>query len=282
MKHVLLLGHPVAHSISPAFQQAAFDHLGIKIHYEACDTPAEELHERIKLLRSSQYLGANVTLPHKLRALDLADEASSEATLAGAANTLVKQNGRLVACNTDIGGFLLALREDAGFDPHGSSALVLGAGGAARAVVVALMQAGAAQITVLNRNAGRANALITSLGSASATRLRAGPLAEAELARIAVYNILVNCTSVGMAGAPASDGSPVPEWALTPGVLVVDVVANPLVTPLLRLAQGRGCPTLGGLAMLVYQGAQAFQLWTGCEAPVSVMVRAAREAMGGS
>ena len=277
-KVVGLIGHPVSHSVSPRFQQAAFDRLGLDIRYEAWDTLESEFADRVAALRRPRFLGANVTLPHKHRALELADERAPEALLAGAANTLVSSGVRLVAHNTDVGGFLLALREEARFEPRGRRAVVLGAGGAARAVVVALAQEGAAAITVLNRDRERAARLAAELGAATQAPLTSRPLAEAAEA-IAGCELLVHCTSLGLAGTTGADRSILPDEALHRGLLVVDIVANPAWTPLLRQARARGCATLAGLPMLVYQGALAFELWTGQAAPVAVMMSAARSAM---
>jgi shikimate dehydrogenase len=274
-----LIGHPVGHSVSPRFQQAAFDALGLDARYEAWDTLDCELDQRIAGLRNPDMLGANVTLPHKQRALELADEASAEALLAGVANTLVNRDGRLCAHNTDVGGFLRALREEARFDPAGKRAVLLGAGGAARAVAVALMQQRVASITVLNRSPGRAERLIEDLRPHTSAALRAGSL-DSAAAAIAGCELLVHCTSLGLAATANADRTAVPEAALHAGLLVVDIVANPIWTPLLQRARARGCVTLGGLAMLVSQGALAFELWTGREAPLPVMLSAARAAMG--
>lgn len=278
---VLLLGHPVGHSISPRFQQAAFDHLKLPVRYEACDTLEAELAARVRSLRDGRYLGANVTVPHKQCVPPLVDEYSDEVGITGATNCVVGTAGRLIGHNTDVGGFRKALLDVGGFEVAGRKVVVFGAGGAARAVVLALCLDRAAQVLVLNRNAHRAEQLVSDLESAAKPCLLTAsfdrPLAET----VASCDLLVNCTSLGMAGSEFQGQSPLPRGvSLKHGAFVVDIVANPIWTPLLLQAQEQGCATLGGLAMLVYQGALAFSLWTGLPAPIEIMMREARAAMG--
>ena len=156
---ISLIGHPVAHSISPAFQQAALDELGVDASYEAWDTPPDGLPGAIERLRSGTVLGANVTVPHKVEAMRLVDEPDGLCELVGAVNTIVNRDGRLHATNTDVAGILSALGA-VGSKLTGKNIVVIGAGGAARAVVVAMRRAGAAQVTVANRTESRARALI--------------------------------------------------------------------------------------------------------------------------
>lgn len=274
-----LIGDPVAHSVSPAFQQAAFDALGIDARYEAWRTSGAELAARVASLRRPAVLGANVTVPHKQAVMPLLGEIDDAAERVGAVNTIVSRGGRLSGFNTDIAGFIAALREDGGLDPAGLRVGVLGAGGAARAVVWGLLAAGAARVLVLNRTVGRATGLVAELAGerGSAAVLPADAGAAAGL--LAGCDLLVNCTAVGMRHSGADTASPLPAEAIPPGAFVADIVANPLQTPLLRAAAIRGCRTLGGLAMLVRQGAASFELWTGRPAPLEVMFAAARRAM---
>jgi shikimate dehydrogenase len=277
-----LIGDPVAHSVSPAFQQAAFDALGIAARYEAWQTPAAALPARVAALRAPGVLGANVTVPHKQAVMPLLDDLDPAARRAGAVNTIVNRDGRLIGFNTDIAGFITALREDGGLDPAGMTAAVLGAGGAGRAVVVALLDAGAARILVLNRTVDRAEALVRDLTDGSG-RLAAGALPSRadHAAPLRAAGLLVHCTSIGMRHSRDEGALPIPAEAIPPDAFVADIVANPLVTPLLRAARERGCRTLGGLPMLVRQGAASFELWTGQPAPVDVMAAAATRAMMG-
>ncbi len=277
-KRVGLIGDPVVHSISPVFQQAAFDALALAARYEAWHTPAAVLAERIAGLRAPDILGANVTVPHKQAVLPLLDRLHPLAARTGAVNTIVNEGGRLVGYNTDITGFLEALRLDGGIDPQGTRAVVLGAGGAARAVVLALLDAGASRVRVLNRTAARAAALVAELADGRGDSAALEPDQAARL--LAGADLVVNCTTVGMRHSAQERDLPVPADAIPAGTMVVDIVANPPVTAFLAAAAERGCRTLGGLPMLVRQGAAAFALWTGLQAPVSVMMDAAYRVMG--
>lgn len=246
MKRVGLIGDPVAHSISPVFQQAAFDALAIAAHYEAWRTPAAALPERVAGLRAPEMLGANVTVPHKQAVLPLLDQLHPAAARAGAVNTIVNEGGRLIGHNTDITGFLDALRLDGGVEPKGARAVVIGAGGAARAVVIALLDAGVARLRVLNRTPARAAALVAELADGRGEAAALEPDRVASL--LAGADLVVNCTTVGMRHSAQEHALPVPVEALPAAAMVVDIVANPLVTPFLaappRAGVGRwvACP----------------------------------------
>jgi shikimate dehydrogenase len=276
-----LIGDPVGHSISPVFQQAALDALHIEARYEAWQTPLAELPARVAWLRETNALGANVTVPHKRAVMPLLDEVGDAARRTGAVNTIVARGGRLSGHNTDITGFISALREDGGLEPNGLRVAVVGAGGAARAVVWGLLGEGASEVLVLNRTVERARELAADLGEGR-DRVRAAALppdAGACAALLTGHDLLVNCTSIGMRHSATEGQSPIPAASIPAGCFVADIVANPLETPLLKDAATRGCRTLGGLAMLVRQGAASFELWTGRNAPLDVMFAAAREAM---
>jgi shikimate dehydrogenase len=277
-----LIGDPVSHSISPVFQQAALDALGIDARYEAWLTPLAELPARVAWLREIRALGANVTVPHKRAVMPLLDEVGEAAQRTGAVNTIVVRDGWLSGYNTDIIGFISALRGDGGLEPKGLRVAVLGAGGAARAVVWGLLDAGAGEVLVLNRTVERAQELAADLGDG---KVRAAALpsdAGACGALLTGHDLLVNCTSIGMRHSATEGRSPIPAAALPSGCFVADIVANPLETPLLRDAAVQGCRTLGGLAMLVRQGAASLEMWTGKDAPLDVMFAAARQAMSES
>jgi len=277
-----VIGYPAKQSLSAVFQQAAFDHLGLDMRYEIWATPEERLAEVVQGLRAPDRLGANVTIPHKEAVLPLMDETDELARRVGAVNTIVNREGRLHGHNTDVGGFLRALREDGGFDPAGARVLVAGAGGAARAIVIALIDAGAAAVTVINRTFPRAGRLVQELQPhAAGTELHALPDVHASwAASVLSCRLLINCTSVGMAGTQEEKGSPVPIDLIPAGALVFDLIYRPIQTPLMAAARKRGAGVLGGLPMLIYQGADSFRLWTGLEPPVDVMFRAARTALG--
>ena len=263
-----IIGHPVGHSLSPAFQSAAFAHCGLDVVYERWDTPLADLPGRVAALRAPDVLGANVTVPHKEAVIPLLDEVGGQAARAGAVNTIVNRDGRLFGFNTDGPGFVAALRQEALFEPGGRSFLLLGAGGAARGIALALIDARAARVDIWNRTSARAADLAADLGPPAR--------ALADLPALGPYDCLVNCTTIGMRGGPAPDALPAPLESAGPDLLVVDIVYAPLETPLLREAAARGLHTLGGLPMLIYQGALAFELWTGLPAPVDVMFAAAR------
>ena len=281
-KYAGVIGYPAKQSLSAVFQQAAFDHLGLDMRYEVWPTPEERLAEVVQGLRAPDRLGANVTIPHKEAVLPLMDETDALARRVGAVNTIVNREGRLHGHNTDVGGFLRALRDDGGFDPTGARVLVAGAGGAARAVVTALSDAGAASVTVINRTFPRASRLVQELEpQAGGTELHALPDVYASwLASAVSCRLLINCTSVGMAVTQEEKGSPVPIDLIPAGALVFDLIYRPLNTPLIIAARKRGARALGGLPMLIYRGADSFRLWTGLEPPLDVMFKAARKALG--
>ncbi|HEY8491552.1 MAG TPA: shikimate dehydrogenase [Dehalococcoidia bacterium] len=275
-----LIGHPVSHSVSAVFQQAAFDYLGIDARYEPWDTPPAALAARVAALRSEPYLGANVTIPHKEAALRYVDRADPSVERTGALNTIVRRDGALEAYNTDVAGFRRALAEDAGFRAAGRRAVVLGAGGAARAVVWALAEEKASHVYVWNRSPERAAALVASLRAHVRTSHLEAVAAEGLARVLRDCDLLVNSTSVGMRHSEGEGRLPLPAELIPPRITVCDVVANPLETPLLAAARARRCTVVGGLPMLVYQGAASFELWTGVPAPLAVMATAARRAMG--
>ena len=270
-----IVGYPLRHSVSPVFQQAAFDHLGIDAKYIAWETPPNDLAERMESMRGPGLLGANVTVPHKQAVVPFLDEVSQAAQDTGAVNTIVNQEGRLTGHNTDVTGFLRALQVDAGFQAPGKRVLVLGAGGSARAVVYGLLKQGASRVTIANRTMERAHRLIQTLGSPR--NAETVPLGMTETS--SEWDLIVNCTTLGMRHAPGEKETPLPSNAISANSLVYDLVYNPQETPLLQAAAKAGARTLGGLPMLIYQGAEAFRLWTGREAPVEVMFQAARRAL---
>ncbi len=284
MNSVGVLGYPLRHSISPAFQQAAFDHFGLEVRYEVWETLPDRLAQGLDRLRAVDCLGANVTIPYKETVVAYLNELDAVARRVGAVNTIVRRGDRLHGHNTDVEGFLRALREDGGFEPARCRALLVGAGGAARAVVVALVEGGAASVTIINRTFSRAVRLVDELQSiAGGTRLVALPDTDASWANSGVgCQLLVNCTSVGLAGTSEEGRSPVPVDAIPADALVFDLLYRPRETTLMAAARRRGADVLGGLSMLVYQGAASFRMWTDCEPPVDVMLAAADRALVGA
>ena len=279
-----LIGNPVSHSASPVFQQAALDHYGLDIRYERWQLTEAELPAFIESLRAPDRLGCNVTVPHKQAVAALLDALDETATATQAVNTVVRQvDGRLAGYNTDGAAFVRALRTEARFEPAAANVLLLGAGGAARGLVHALLKAEVATLGIANRTPARAEAVAAAfarLAAEQAVALYTVGWGDAHFAEaLAQANLVVNATTIGMLHGPAEGQSPLPGYSFRPGTLVYDLVYNPEQTPLLQQAQRAGCPTLGGLAMLIYQGAEAFERWTGKPAPIDVMFAAARKAL---
>jgi shikimate dehydrogenase len=281
MKRVGLIGFPLAHSLSPLIQGVAFAHHGLPERYELWETEVSRLEERVRGLRADDFLGANVTIPHKETVMPYLDELDALVEKTGAVNTIVNKEGRLFGHNTDVTGFARALAE-AGFSAQGSRAVLLGAGGAARAVGVALLEAGIAEIALSDIVPARSEALAATLRSlAPAVVIRAHALDDESFRKATTAcRLLVNCTPVGMRHSGSEGQLPLDTEMLPSGALVFDLVYNPPVTPLLAAARSRGARVVGGLSMLVYQAAASFKLWTGLAAPEDLMLAAARHALG--
>ena len=264
-----VVGHPIAHSKSPAMHTAAYRALGLPHSYEAIDVSENDFPKIIASLKYGNFAGINVTVPHKLRAFELADERAPSASTVGAANTLVRDSsGKITAHNTDA----RALRDELealspNRDWSRARALVIGAGGAARAAVVALGDLGAKKIAVVARRVEPANAL-GAIAAVDVATFSEGPFHD--------FDVLVQATSSGMQGA--DDGENVAsciDWKRVPAdAIAFDVVYSPRETPFLRAARKAGISAENGLGMLARQGAIAFELWLGIEAPLAVMRRA--------
>ncbi len=267
---VVLLGDPVAHSLSPAMHNAAFRALGLPAQYRAERVDAVALPRMATRLRAAPYLGANVTIPHKEAVAALVDSWSDEAAAIGAVNTLVREDGALRGYNTDASGLLAALETTLGLVPYGMRILLLGAGGAARAAAVALLAHAPAGLTVYNRDAGRAERLAAGMRDRYGGRVRA-VAAEGARAEAAEADLIVNATSAGLDGVSI----PLDRLRPRPGAALFDMVYAPTPTPLMRALAAEGTTVADGLEMLVQQAAAAFALWTGRAAPVAVMRRAA-------
>jgi shikimate dehydrogenase len=256
-----VLGHPVGHSRSPAIHNAALAELGMGDEwvYEAIDVAPGALETRVRAMPAEGFAGANVTVPHKGAALALADELSETAREIGAANTLVFANGEIRADNTDADGLLKALPAS----PAGKRALVLGAGGAARAVVWALLREGV-EVAVWNRTGLRSRHLCEELGGE--------PVSDPDQA---AYELIVNSTAVGLGGEDPFVDLPLGPTRFTPGQAVVDMVYGREPTALLRAAEAAGAGVVDGLEILVQQGALSFEIWTGRVPPLDTMRAAA-------
>ena len=276
-KRVVLIGHPVAHSLSGAMQQGAFDELGIDAKYELWDRAPIELGDAIVELRGDDFLGANVTIPHKERVVPMVDRLTEEASFTGAVNTLTREGKRLIGHNTDVAGFKVALDKLVGRQKMPRQAVVLGAGGGSRAVVYGLIREGFQRIVVFNRHLHRAEGLVKHFGRTAAhMELKAMPWHDSIIeSEVAKTKVLINATSIGL----TSDTSPIPAEALHPDLLVLDLIYNR--TRLLRDAEAAGATVADGELMLLHQGAAAFTLWTGKPAPLDLMQAKLAEARAG-
>ena len=279
VKRLGIIGYPIGHSISPVFQQAALDDSELDASYASWEIAPEDLEKFINDIRDPDVIGINVTVPHKESVLRLLDDIDDWALRAGAVNTIVNRDGRLVGYNTDGIGFLRGLRHNQDFNLNGKTILIIGAGGSARGVVLALSGESVGHIIIANRTLARAQVLV-SLALELGISAQAVSLDWQELALAGVQaNLIVNCTSIGMAHTPEEKLSPLMLQQIPPTCLVYDLVYNPLETQLLREAARAGADTMNGIKMLVYQGAASFELWFERQAPVQIMLSAADAAI---
>ncbi len=276
-----VIGWPIEHSLSPAMHNAAYVRLGLDWVYiplpvrESADVSAV-----VTAIRSLPFVGFNVTMPFKQLMLDLCDEVAAQATLAGAVNTVAVVDGRLMGYNTDGRGLLESLRDDAGFDPAGKRAVVLGSGGAAGAIVAALVLARASHVTIVSRDPAHADGLIARMTPyARDTELVVVRTGDDSAALVQAGDLVVNSTPLGMR---SEDPSPVNGAWLHAGQVVSDMIYSPPNTPLLRAAEAAGAKTIGGLGMLVAQGAISLEIWNAdstISAPRDVMHDVAYQAL---
>ncbi|MCG0278416.1 MAG: shikimate dehydrogenase [Thermanaeromonas sp.] len=270
-----LLGYPVVHSFSPYMHNAAFRALGMDWVYLAFNVEPRLLPAAVSGIRALGFRGVNVTIPHKQAILPFLDEIDPLAKLIGAVNTVVVKEGKLVGYNTDASGFWRSLKEE-GVDPRGKRALILGAGGAARAVAYALVKHGCNRLYIANRTYDRARELAETLKKAGETSVEPLSLEEAFLASILPEaDLIINTTSVGM--ETVGGELPITADKLEARHIIYDLVYNPPYTKLLKMASSKGCRAISGRSMLLYQGAEAFTLWTGREAPLEVMKQVVEE-----
>lgn len=264
-----VIGSPVRHSLSPLLHNTAFDHLGLDWVYLAFEIPEGAAAGALAAMRALDISGLSVTMPHKEAVADLCDELSADAQALRAVNCVVNDGGRLIGHNTDGEGFIASLADELSLDPAGLRCVVLGAGGAARSIGLALARNGASQVAIVNRTESRARevaALFPDVAVVVAPEDAASVIVESDL--------IINATSVGMGAAPdatASAAFPFDPQLIGSRHTVVDIVYRPLVTPLLAQARLRGARTANGVAMLTHQAAIAFTLWTGQAAPIETM-----------
>jgi len=263
-----VLGHPVGHSLSPRMHNAALRAQGVDMIYVAFDVPPERLTYAVEGLRALGIKGANITVPHKERVVNLLDSVDPLAARIGAVNTVVNDNGRLCGHNTDVAGFLSALRSVKPDGARGLRCLVAGAGGAARAIVAALSEDEAAEIWVHNRTSRRAQTLCDSAAAWGRSLCKA--VADNDLgARVQAADLLVNATSVGLAASVKESAFPVD--IVDSHHVVMDVVYGPRPTALVAAARARGAVALDGREMLIMQAAISYRLWTGLQPPIETM-----------
>ena len=275
-----VIGDPIEHTMSPVLHNNAYRELGLDYIYTAFRVKPEELEQAVQGMRGLGITGLNVTIPHKVNIIPFLDELGPLAERIGAVNTITNTNGYLKGYNTDATGFLRALK-DKNVDPKGKEVLVLGAGGASRAISFILAESGAS-LTILNRREELdwAEGLAKQISEVFHRKIKAMEMTEANLETIIKRSdILVNTTSVGM--LPKADVTPVPARLLTSEKIVFDIVYNPVKTRLRTEAEAAGCQTIGGLDMLVWQGALAFEMWTGKMPPADIMKKEAVKVLEG-
>lgn len=275
---VACLGQPVAENPTGAMHEAAFGALGLNWRYLTIEVPPDQLGQAIAGVRAFGMQGINLTIPHKVAVMEHLDEIAPDAAVIGAVNTVRRDGDRLIGENTDGKGFLRGVRVEAGVDPKGKRAVVLGAGGAARAIVTELALAGVTDLLVVNRSADRGEPMVADLKQKLQAPIRFEQW-QGVYSVAADVDLLVNATSIGL--FPDVDAMPPVDLSrAAQHLLVCDAVFNPPETKLLAAARERGLATLDGLSMLVYQGVIGCQLWTGQDPPEEVMKRALREALG--
>ena len=274
-----IIGDPVVHSLSPLMQNAAFRELAIDAVYVPFQVKPAEISSAIIGIRSLGIAGFNVTIPHKISVIGLLEDLSREASLIGAVNTVVREGESLVGHNTDAQGFINSLRDDLDYDPSGSRVLLLGAGGAARAALVSLSQAGISEVTVANRTSETAEemmALLRRTGAAT-TGNTASLQIFADADRMQSFDLVVNTTSIGMGGTSLPGFS---INTLHPDAKIYDMVYVPSETPLIQAARNAGHSAANGIGMLAAQGEAAFRLWTGYDPPQGLMKASLLNAIG--
>jgi shikimate dehydrogenase len=262
-----LIGDPVEHTMSPAMHNAAFEKLGLDYKYVAFNVKPDQLSSAVAGFKALNVRGFNVTIPHKVAVISLLDSLDPLAQKIGAVNTVVNDNGKLKGYNTDAEGFLRALKEQ-GFKSKNKKVVVLGAGGASRAISFILAKEGA-KITILNRKLELDWALDIARLIKKSLKREVKALELSHLTDVLPADLLVNATSVGM--SPAPNVSPIPALPCSKAPLVFDIVYNPIKTKLLQDAASAGAQTISGVDMLAWQGALAFEKWTGKKAPLDLM-----------
>jgi shikimate dehydrogenase len=282
VKRAGVIGYPLGHSLSPTIFQAAFDAAGIAAQYEKWETEPDQLEGRLNALRGDDFLGANVTIPHKEAVVPLLDRLDQTAERTGAVNTIANEQGQLVGYNTDLAGFARALSADAAFDAKGKRIGIIGAGGAARAVALVAIEAGASYVMLTGRSPRRLDKICADFRKLEGIGTTITWTHWGDGVFMTYFpgaDLLVNCTPVGTKTSDSDGHTPIDAQWLPAKGLVFDLVYNPPETPLLKAARERGLTTVSGLGMLVYQAAESFRLWTGKDADERKMLAAGRAAL---
>ena len=271
-----IFGYPVEHSLSPAMQNAAIKQLGLDMIYVPWEVKPDMLEKALDGVRAMGIKGINLTIPHKEEALKYLDEITDEVRITGAANTVINNNGILTGHNTDGRGLLLSLKENHSFSPSDKSAVIIGAGGAARGIAASLALSGAGKILIANRTVEKASTLAKELSEKISTTsfLASGLDSDKIKAFLAETDILINASSAGMNGENNLD---LPLTQLPPAAIVADIVYKPLETTLLSKARKLGLKAEDGLGMLACQGAMGFELWTGKSPPTGIMKKTLKD-----
>lgn len=271
-----IFGFPVEHTFSPAMHNAAFVRTGLDACYVPFAVRPERLGDAFRAIVPLGLRGLNITVPHKERVIPFLDDVAEDAKLIGAVNTVQVRDGKLIGHNTDGRGFIRSLRQETSVRPRGASVLIIGAGGAARAVGFNLAREGAREIFFHDSDAAKAGGLAEDISARTGCATAAVDAGDLSRAASAV-SIVINATPLGL---KPKDPLPLPKDALRGSHLVCDLVYNPPATALLKAARAKGAVTLPGLGMLLYQGVLAFELWTGRKAPVEIMKTALRKQIG--
>ncbi|RKD23964.1 shikimate dehydrogenase [Ammoniphilus oxalaticus] len=269
-----LFGNPVSQSMSPNMHNAAFQQLGLNFAYMAFAVEHAQLGAAVEAIRALSIRGVNVTIPHKVAVMKFLDEIDAEALDIGAVNTIVNDGGKLIGYNTDGRGYVHSLLEETRVTLSDKRILLVGAGGAARAVGVSLAREGVKQITIANRSIERAVELADDLSR----HVQSEPVGLGDVQDLRQVDIVINTSSVGM--YPNMGETPLPTDLLHADLLVSDLIYNPLYTELLNQARGIGAKVHNGLGMFVHQGALAFELWTENEAPLELMRKTVEQQLG--
>ncbi len=277
---IAIFGDPIEQTLSPAIQNAALAELGLDMVYVPFHIPPEGLKGAVEAVRALKMAGANITIPHKESVIALLDELTVDARAIGAVNTIVNKDGRLIGHNTDGAGYIKSLSLETGFKVHGKNVILLGAGGAARGIVSAIVDEGPAALTIANRTVEKAERLASDFMEKAGIEIKTAPLEKpALLPYIEEADILINSTSLGMGAKKPFNTLVLSLDKLPKEAIVSDIVYKPLDTALLKSARRAGLKVHKGLGMLIQQGALGFELWTGHAGPINVMTKAALTAL---